>query len=147
MAPASKIVMPGSSLTPTLLTVRMALSEAPVDLLTLFERSKDTKTYPAGSVIFTEGDEGDFAYVVMEGEVELQVKGQIVHVVDAGDIFGEMALLKQEPRVATATAKTDCSVVYLDQNRFMFMVQQVPFFAVHVMRVLADRLRTMDNRL
>jgi hypothetical protein len=37
--------------------------------------------------------------------------------------------------------------VYLDQNRFMFMVQQVPFFAVHVMRVLADRLRTMDNRL
>ncbi len=118
-----------------------------MDLLTLFYRSKDIEKYPAGATIFKAGDEGEFTYIVMEGEVELRVKDQIVHVVTPGEIFGEMALLNPDPRVATAVAKTDCTLVYLDQKRFMFMVQQVPFFAVHVMRVLASRLRNMDERL
>lgn len=50
-------------------------------------------------------------------------------------------------RVGTAVARTDAKVVPVDEHRFLFLVQQTPNFALHVMRVLSDRLRRMDQRL
>lgn len=75
------------------------------------------------------------------------VGGQVVETVEKGGLFGEMALIEKENRVATAVAKTDCRVVAVDETRFLFLVQQTPNFALHVMRVLSDRLRRMDERL
>ena len=59
----------------------------------------------------------------------------------------EMALIDAEPRSATATACGHCKVARVDERRFTFLVQQHPFFALHVMRVLAARLRHMDDTL
>ena len=56
-------------------------------------------------------------------------------------MFGEMALIDREPRSATAIAETDCELVVIDKRRFWFLVQETPYFAEIVMRVMADRLR------
>ena len=52
-----------------------------------------------------------------------------------------MALIDHSPRSATARAQTDCKVALIDERRFMFLVQETPFFALRVMGVMANRLR------
>jgi CRP/FNR family transcriptional regulator, cyclic AMP receptor protein len=113
----------------------------------LFEHVDDAKLVSAGTTIFREGDERDFLYAVQEGEVDLLVRGQLVETVGPGGIFGEMALIDHTNRGATAVVKSDAKLVTVDEKRFLFLVQQTPNFALHVMRVLSDRLRRMDARL
>ena len=114
----------------------------------LFRRDQDALTFSAGTTIFSEGDAGDAMYVVVEGEVNLIVHATLVETLAPGGMFGEMALLgKKEPRTASAVAATDCKLSAIDAKRFMFLIQQTPFFALQMMQVMADRLRQMDKRL
>jgi CRP/FNR family cyclic AMP-dependent transcriptional regulator len=113
----------------------------------LFEHASDAREVPAGTTIFREGDPRDFMYAVIEGEVDLLVKGRLVETVGPGGIFGEMALIEKSNRVGAAVARTDAKVAPVNEQRFLFLVQQTPNFAVHVMRVLSDRLRRMDEQL
>ncbi len=98
----------------------------------------------AGDTIFNEGDPGDAAYVVTEGEVELSLDGRPLETVGAGGIFGEMALIDRQARSATARAKSDARIVAVDQTRFLYLLQNTPFFAVEVMQIMANRIRRMD---
>jgi CRP-like cAMP-binding protein len=63
-----------------------------------------------------------------------------VEQIGPGEIFGEMALIYGTPRAATAKAKTACQVAPITKKTFLFLVQETPFFAIAVMRALADRL-------
>ena len=101
----------------------------------------------AGQIIFREGDPGDAVYVVLDGRVELHVNGQLVETVEPGGVLGEMALIEQAPRVATATARTACDLQPISEARFMSMIQQTPHFALQIMKVIASRLRAMNARL
>lgn len=112
----------------------------------LFDHAADAKPFPAGATIFRAGDPRDGMYAVVEGEVDIVVNGKLVETVGKGGIFGEMALIEHHDRTATAVAKTDAKIVVVDERRFLFLVQQTPNFALHVMRVLSDRLRRMDER-
>ncbi len=109
----------------------------------LFRNSTDTQNYAAGEVIFHKGDPGSQMYAVQDGTVEIRVGDRVIQTHGPGDIFGEMALIDSQPRSATAVAATDCRLVPIDERRFMFLVQQTPFFAIQVMRVMADRLRRL----
>lgn len=113
----------------------------------LFEHSADAKDFAAGTTIFSAGDAPDFLYAVLEGQVDLVINGNLVETVEKGGIFGEMALIEKDDRVATAVTRTVAKLVPVDERRFLFLVQQTPNFALHVMRVLSDRLRRMDERL
>jgi CRP/FNR family cyclic AMP-dependent transcriptional regulator len=114
----------------------------------LFDKSTDYTVYPAGHVIFTEGATGDCMYAVIGGEVDIVVNGRVIETVGESQIFGEMALVEDMPRTATAVAKTDAKIVKVDRNRFLFMVQQTPYFALNVLTVVTQRLRRRmaDNR-
>ena len=57
-----------------------------------------------------------------------------------------MALIDHAPRVATVVARTPCKLVAITEKRFLFMVQQTPYFSLQIMRVMAERLRNMDAR-
>jgi len=81
---------------------------------------------------------------VLDGEVEVRVGRAVVEVAGPGDIVGEMALIDAQTRSATTVAKSDCRLALVNEQRFLYMVQETPFFVLHVMRVLADRLRRMD---
>jgi CRP/FNR family cyclic AMP-dependent transcriptional regulator len=114
----------------------------------IFRNETDTIAIPTGQIIFSEGDTGGLAmYVVVEGEVDLLVKGKLVEHLGPGGVLGEMALLDNVPRSASAVAKTACRLVEINEKRFKFLVQQTPNFALQMMRVIADRLRRMDDRL
>ena len=63
----------------------------------------------------------------------------------ADHIFGEMALIDNEPRSATAIAVTDVELVAVTEKQFLFLVGQTPYFALKVMRVLAQRLRVTNK--
>jgi len=112
-----------------------------MDLLEVFKDSDDLVEFPAGTVILAEGNEGNFMYVVMEGEVSISLKNKVIATALPGEIVGEMALINSDIRSATVTAITDCRLVHIDQTVFDSLLQHVPEFTLHVMNVLADRLR------
>jgi CRP/FNR family transcriptional regulator, cyclic AMP receptor protein len=118
---------------------------APTSFDKLIQHAENVKAYKAGQIIFSEGDAGDYMYVVKSGEVDIRVRDRVAATIVQGGVFGEMALLDKAARSGTALARTDCEVVPIDEKRFVFMVQQTPFFALELMKLLAQRLRTMDQ--
>ena len=105
----------------------------------------DAQSFKAGSVIFLEGHEARELFVVKSGQVRIQIGNRTVTELGADSIFGEMALIDNEPRSATAIAVTDVELVAVSEKQFLFLVSQTPYFALKVMRVLAQRLR-MTNK-
>lgn len=101
----------------------------------------------AGEAIFRAFDMGAEMYVVLEGEVELTIGSTVVETLGPGEPFGEMALIDQAPRTATAIAKTPCKLAVISEKRFLFMVQTTPHFALQIMKVIVDRLRKMNERV
>lgn len=99
-----------------------------------------------GEVVFAEGDKGEHMYVVRSGEIEIERNGQVIETLSGGGIFGEMALIDGSPRSATARAKTDAEVAPINEKSFLFLVHETPFFAIAVMRTLAERLRRSAPR-
>jgi CRP-like cAMP-binding protein len=80
-------------------------------------------------------------FIVQDGEVDIVVGGKVVETVGPDGFFGELALIDSTPRSADALARTNCKLLPLNQHRFTFMVDEIPFFAIRVMKVMADRLR------
>ena len=113
----------------------------------LFAHQTDTLNLAPGEVLFKAGDVGDAMFVVLEGVLEIQVGGKVVETSQRGAIIGELALIDQVARGATVVAKEPAKLVRIDQRRFHFLIQQNPFFATHVMKVLAERLRHMNQML
>jgi CRP/FNR family transcriptional regulator, cyclic AMP receptor protein len=114
----------------------------------LFRNADDVEVFAAGHRFFEEGGEGgDRMYGVKEGEVEILVHGVHMETVGPGGIFGEMSLIDSSRRSATVIARTDCVVVPVNTERFNFLVQQTPMFALQVMKIMIERLRRMDARI
>jgi CRP/FNR family transcriptional regulator, cyclic AMP receptor protein len=114
-----------------------------MDLRDVFKSAENTEEFQAGATIFEEDRAGSVMYVVLDGDVEVRRKGKVIEIIKPGDIVGEMALIDTRFRSATAVAKSACRLAVVDEKRFLFMVQQTPFFALHVMRILVNRLRRM----
>jgi CRP-like cAMP-binding protein len=117
-----------------------------VPKIKLLAGSDEFESYAAGEAIFREGDPGECMYCVKTGVVEVVAGGRVLETLEAGHVFGEMALVDNQPRSATARAKTDCQVVPIDEKTFFFLVQQTPNFALQLMRVLSERLRQTTRR-
>jgi len=107
----------------------------------LFRNPEFFIPFRAGDVVFKEGDPGNVMYVVIEGEVNIVVHNKVVETIGPENFLGEMALIDEQPRSASAVAKTDCKLAPINHARFNFLTQQTPHFALHLMRVMADRLR------
>jgi CRP-like cAMP-binding protein len=113
----------------------------------MFAAEENPRVCEAGEAIFRIYDMGSEMYVVLEGQVELTIDAKVLETLGPGEPFGEMALIDQAPRLATATAKTPCKLAVIPEKRFLFMVQQTPHFALQIMKVMADRLRKMTAGL
>ena len=106
-----------------------------------------TVFFPAGEVIFEEGDAGHDLYLVLAGRVRVTVRGreqqgEILQTFEAGDFFGEMALVDHGPRSATATAEDSCLLGLLDEEAFRFIMHAAPAeFSMNFIRAVVERLR------
>ena len=116
-----------------------------MDILSFFKQS-DTENFNAGDTIFCKGDPASSMYVVIDGDIEIHGgKDEIFETVNKGEIFGEMALIDEKPRSATATALADCTLVRVDEKLFLYMVKKIPHFSLHIMRIITGRLRHMNE--
>lgn len=109
----------------------------------LFDQTKDDRSYAPGERIFAAGDDADVMYVVLDGTVRIGRDDAIVDRVEAGGMFGEMALIDDSPRSADAWAEGDVKLVPVDRERFHALVRETPNFALQVMSIMAERLRRL----
>jgi CRP/FNR family transcriptional regulator, cyclic AMP receptor protein len=113
-------------------------------LNSIFADNSKAKPFPAGTTIFEKGDKGEEMYVVKEGEVDIVINDFHFETVHPNGIFGELSLIDQENRIASAVARTDCILQVIDKRHFLFLVQETPLFAIQIMKIMADRLRRVD---
>ena len=117
-----------------------------------FKSAGKPEGFSAGAVIFAEDEKGGLfkspkMYVLIVGEIEMIAQNQVIGTVKAGETFGEMAVIAQAPRTATAKAKTDCTLISLDDKQFQTALQQKPEFALMLMSIMNNRLRSTISRL
>jgi CRP/FNR family transcriptional regulator, cyclic AMP receptor protein len=112
--------------------------------INILRGEKDIRHFSAGQTVFAEGTPADGMYAVLDGEVDIVMEGKVRETVRQGGFFGELALLDDHPRSATAVARTNSIVAVVNAKRFETLVQQTPFFALQVMQVMAERLRRKD---
>lgn len=108
------------------------------------------ETYQDGQIIFKEGDNGDWIYVVDDGEVEISknVGGQqiAIETLKEGDVFGEMAYIEKQPRSATATARGKAVVGIIDRNFFDTEFNKISADFQKVIKTVAFRLRKVTQK-
>ena len=109
--------------------------------MNLFRSVTDAQMVPAGGEICRQGEPGDSMFVIVEGTVEAIRGEKLLGTMGPGEFFGEISLLHKTPRAATARAVTDCRIATVDEKRFLFMVQQTPYFALEIMRTITGRLK------
>jgi CRP-like cAMP-binding protein len=105
--------------------------------------------FNAGATIISEGVEGDIAYLIVSGWVEVSIgegaKEKTVAALHAGEVFGEMCLIEPGPRSATVKAMTETECVATTYQEFMASIREDPARAVPFMRTLVQRLRQMNE--
>lgn len=111
----------------------------------LFANNPDIVRVAAGQPLFSEGDDGHRMFVLATGTAEVIINNRAVEQLQHGNIVGEMGIVSPGPRSATVVATSDCEFVAIDEKRFNYLVQQTPFFATQVMRVMAERLRAVNQ--
>jgi CRP-like cAMP-binding protein len=109
--------------------------------------SAEARTVRAGQTLFREGEPGGAMFVVLEGELEITIRGITMERVGPGGIVGELAIVDESPRTASVGATVDSRVAEVPARRFEALVQQAPALATLVVRVLAQRLRKMNQYL
>ena len=102
---------------------------------------------PAGESIFSSGETGDCMFGVLEGTVELTWNDEVGHeVIKAGDVFGAGALVTAEHRrYGNAKAVSDCKLLKMNREKFLFAVQESPMFAIELLGSIDQRLRQLKD--
>ncbi len=103
--------------------------------------------FKAGETIIREGDEGDTAYFIVSGTVEVLVGvgKRRVGTLETGEVFGEMCLIEPGPRSATIVAITDVDCLATTYEEFAGSIEDHPERAIAFMKVLVRRLRQTNE--
>jgi CRP/FNR family transcriptional regulator, cyclic AMP receptor protein len=100
----------------------------------------------AGEVILREGRRGRELFIILQGTATVTRTGRVVNVLNAGDYFGELAAIEDQPRTATVTATTDLKVLIIGP-RELDALMEIPGFRNAILRGMSRRIREADDRL
>jgi CRP/FNR family cyclic AMP-dependent transcriptional regulator len=122
------------------------------EVITRLASYAHTKAVRAGSTIFAKGDAGNSLFAVCAGTVKVSNqssdgKDAIFNLINAGEIFGEIALLDGQPRTADARALTDCELMVIERRDFIPLVKSEPDIALKLIEVLCARLRRTSEQV
>jgi len=114
---------------------------------TIIER----KVIAAGDIIFKQGSTGHTAYIVQKGTVEIVRKNddgpeQILATIGAGAMFGEMSLIDDSPRMATARARDAATVIVITEQMFLAKMKKADPFIRGLLNIMADTIRSMSRK-
>ncbi len=127
-------------------------SELNDQALASLERLAARRKYPKDTVVFFENEEGDSLFMILEGRIKVTILGDdgreiILTMLGAGDLFGEMALLDNEPRSATAIAVEESELLLLNRNDFQTAIIDNPAISTALVKVLSTRLRRANHQI
>ena len=109
------------------------------------------RDFPAGTVLFEEGQPGDYMYVVQTGEVEIRRQvgetERVLAVLTPGDFLGEMAILNSRPRSASAVVRTNARLLVIEGKTFEAMLRARPEIALRIIKALAIRLENANQQV
>lgn len=117
--------------------------EVLADIAALLEE----ENFEKGQYIVNEGDLGKELFMIVKGEVEVVVGGNVVAVMKEGAGFGEMALIDSQPRSADIIARNDVLVLKMESDDFLEILKQRDEVALGVIRVLTGRIRELNAKL
>ena len=100
----------------------------------------ESEAIPATTTIMREGENDSSMYVVLSGEISVSIQGTFVERVGEGGILGEIALVNNAPRAASAIALTEVQLLQISRDAFMSLVKSNPAFAISLLRAIAIRL-------
>lgn len=115
--------------------------QTPDDVLADIAALLEEVEVAAGETIFRKGDLGDSLYVVVSGQLRVDDGDHLLNYLAQGDVFGEMALLDSEPRIASVTVTQPAQLLRLDQVPFYELIADRPEVAIGLIHVLTGRLR------
>lgn len=95
----------------------------------------------AGVRLFEKGDMGDCLYVIVSGRVRIHDGERLLNELGEGDVFGEMALLDPEPRLASSTVSEQARLLRLDRAPFFELINERPEVCIGIIHMLTSRLR------
>jgi len=117
----------------------------------VYPPNKMDRTYPGNSLLFAEGEMGNELYIIQEGSVKINkiVNNQevVLAVLRKGDIFGEMALLENKPRTASAEIVEDCKVLAVNRANFAELIKNSPELVARLTTLMAERIWLMYRQL
>jgi CRP-like cAMP-binding protein len=121
----------------------MAHTVHALDTMRALADKGEVKDVAAGSTIFRSGESGDCMFGLLEGTVRLSWNGDAGHEdIRAGDVFGAGALVTHDHRrFGDARALTDCRLLVMNREKFLFAVQEAPMFAIELLGSIDQRLR------
>ncbi|HEU5302145.1 MAG TPA: cyclic nucleotide-binding domain-containing protein [Acidimicrobiia bacterium] len=99
---------------------------------------------PAGKELTKQGDTGNEFVIILDGEVDVVIDGNVVATRGSGDYFGEIALLSERPRTATVVAKTPVAIEVIGRREFRALVDDQPAIEAQLRAVMAERLDADD---
>ena len=118
--------------------------------LKLLAFASDHMTFDDGEVLFRQGEPAESAYLIEEGEVLICAGEEnnelVVGTLGKNDLFGEMAIFRKSPRVATIRAKGSVKVMQIEGDMFIRMVTENPDTALGVMRMLSEKIARTTER-
>lgn len=100
---------------------------------------------PKGADVFLKGDIGTSMYIIVEGRVKIHDNGKEIATLGKNEVFGELAALDPEPRMATVTALEDAQLFRLDQGPFYDLMAEHIEVVRGIIRVLCQRMRKMGK--
>jgi CRP/FNR family cyclic AMP-dependent transcriptional regulator len=106
------------------------MANPPVDFRLLAGAGVPARDFKAGDVIFRQGDLAQELFIVQSGEVEIRLGNRVLETLPQYSIFGEMALIDNAPRSATAIAARDAKRVPVSEKQFLFLISNTPYFAL-----------------
>lgn len=113
----------------------------------LFDNAEEAVPVEAGTTLFEQDSYADLMYALIEGKLAIIRDNQVLTTIEAGGLVGEMAILEHRPHYASAIAQTPCRVVPITQERFRFLIEETPNFAMDMMKIMAERLHQMDQMI
>jgi CRP/FNR family cyclic AMP-dependent transcriptional regulator len=121
-----------------------------VDDATLLTDHSITRSYPANTMLITEGDHSDSLYVILEGEVKVFVsdengKEAILNLMGPGEYFGELALLDDSPRSASVMTIVPTKVMIISKQDFKNCLSSNPELAYNLIRLLIQQVRSLTD--
>ncbi|HEV8698103.1 MAG TPA: cyclic nucleotide-binding domain-containing protein [Candidatus Limnocylindrales bacterium] len=107
-------------------------------------RLADEIDVPAGKVLTKEGDPGREFFMIVDGAVRIERGGQFIRTIGPGDFFGDIALVVERPRMATATADADSQLLVVGHREFHSLMDRFPSIRICVLESIAHRLADLE---